>query len=174
MAESYSVYFGNVFGNIFGSSFTAQFAPVAPGPGLIFISGSSNAQGPGIAANMTDYPTIGTPLAGFQYAREGSTLGGATGGTWVAESKQPLQPRTTTLAAPYNVGTCSFDLKLGLDLNTANASAWGGSTFTTDGASLHSTLHFLNPNWPTVGAQWVQRLFAAIDAAIIAHAKPLK
>lgn len=174
MAETYGVNFGNNFGNIFGSSFTVQFAAVATGPGLIFLAGSSNAQGPGIAASMTDYPTISVPLAGFQYQREGSTLGGATGGTWVAEARKNLEPRTTTLGAPYNIGSCGSDLKLALDLNTANASAWGGSSFTTDGASLHSTLHFLNPNWPTVGAQWLQRLFTAIDAAIIAHSKPLK
>lgn len=150
------------------------FAPVAAGPGLVFFGGSSGAQGVGIAANMTDYPGIATAFAGFQMFRTGSTLGGATGGTWVSEAKQDLQPRTTTLGAPYNVGTAGWELKLGRDLDAANTNAWAGASFTTDGASLHSTLHFLNPTWPTVSPQWVLRLFAAIDAAISAHGKPLK
>lgn len=150
------------------------FATVATGPGLVFFGGSSGAQGIGIAANMTDYPGISAAYAGFQMFRTGSTLGGATGGTWVSEAKQDLQPRTTTLGAPYNVGTCGWELKLGRDLDAANANQWGGASFTTDGASLHSTLHFLNPAWPTTGAQWVSRLFTAIDAAVTAHNKPLK
>lgn len=149
------------------------YAPVGPGPGLVFISGSSNGQGIGIAASMTDYPAIATPLAGFQFSRLGASLAGAGGGAWVAEAKQDLQPRTAFISG-YAVGTCGGELKMGLDLNTANAGLWGGATFTTDGALLHTTQHFLNPAWPTAGAQWLQRLYTAIDAAIVAHGKPLR
>src|SRR5687767_5838673 len=156
--------FGSVVGSQVGSmagslvntdSEAAGFAPVSAGPGLVALIGSSNAQGPGVAASMTDFPGIDAAYAGFQFSRSGSTLGGAGGGDWVSEARQDLQPRTTTLGAPYLVGTCGAELKMGRDLDAANANAWGGTTFTTDGASLHSTLHFLNPSWPTVGAQWV-------------------
>lgn len=151
-----------------------SFGFVATGPGLVMLVGSSNAQGPGVAASMTDYPGIGAAFAAFQFQRQGSTLAGAGGGTWVSEAKQDLQSRTTTLGAPYGVGSAGWELKMGRDLDAANTNAWGCSTFTTDGALLHTAQHFLNPAWPTVGAQWVTRLFAAIDAAIIAHGKPLK
>lgn len=150
------------------------YAPVGTGPGLVFFCGSSNAQGPGVAANMTDYPGIGSAYSGFQFSRSGSTLGGAGTGTWVDEAKQDLQSRTTTLGSPYVVGTCGWECKTGRDLDTANPNQWGGATFTTDGALLHTTQHFLNPAWPTVGAQWVTRLFSAIDAAVTAHGKPLR
>lgn len=174
MSETYNVVFGNTYNNIFGNTFTASFAPVEAGPGLVFWSGSSNGQGIGVAANMTDFPTIGSAFAPFQLKRTGTLLSGANGGTWTGEALQDLQPRTTTLGSPYLVGTCGWELKLGIDLDAANSNAWGGASFTTDGASLHSTLHFLNPNWPTVGAQWLLRLYEAIDAAIVAHNKPLK
>lgn len=153
---------------------TSGYAPVAPGPGLVFMSGSSNAQGPGVAASMTDFPGIGDAYAGFQFIRMGSTLAGAGGGEWVTETIDDLQDRVTTLGAPYIAGTCGWECQMGRDLDTANPNAWGGATFTTDGALLHTLQHFLNPAWPTVGAQWVARLFTAIDAAIVAHGKPLK
>jgi hypothetical protein len=153
---------------------TDGYAPVPPGPGLVFMAGSSNAQGPGVAASMTDFPGIGDAYAGFQFIRMGSTLAGAGGGEWVTESIDDLQDRVTTLGAPYVAGTCGWECKMGQDLDAANPNAWGGATFTTDGAMLHTTKEFLNPAWPTVGAQWVARLFTAIDAAIVAHGKPLK
>jgi len=153
---------------------TDGFAPVAPGPGLVFFAGSSGAQGLATATNFTDYPGIDAAYAGFQFMRTGALLSGANGGSWTSETKQDLQPRTTTIGAPYIVGTAGYELKLGRDLDAANANAWGGATFTTDAASLHSTLHFLNPAWPTVGDQWVVRLCTAIQAAIEAHGKPLK
>lgn len=150
------------------------YAEVAIGPGLVFMAGSSNAQGPGVATDMTDYPGIDAEYAGFQFSRSGSTLGGGGTGTWVDEAKANLRPRVTTLGAPYVAGTCGWELKMGRDLDAANANAWGGATFTTDGAQLHTTKEFLNPAWPTVGLQWLSRLFGAIDAAIVAHGKPLK
>lgn len=150
------------------------FAAVGTGPGLVFIAGSSNAQGIGVAASMTDFPGIGSAYAGFQFSRSGTTLAGAGGGTWVNEARQDLQSRTTLIGAPYVVGTAGWELKMGRDLDAANANAWGGATFTCDGASLHTTLHFLNPSWPPVGAQWVDRLFSAIDSAVTSHGKPLR
>lgn len=156
-----------------GASF-GGYAPVAAGPGLVMIVGSSNAQGPGVAASMTDFPGIGDAFAGFQFSRSGSTLAGAGGGDWVDEPIDDLQDRVTTLGAPYIAGTCGWECQMGRVLAAADPDEWGGAAFTTDGALLHTTQHFLNPAWPTVGAQWVQRLFAAIDAAVAAHGKPLK
>lgn len=156
-----------------GGSF-GGYGPVAAGPGLVMLVGSSNAQGPGVAASMTDFPGIGDAFAAFQLSRSGSTLAGAGGGEWVSETIADLQDRQTSLGAPYVAGTCGWELQMGRDLDAANPSAWGCATFTTDGALLHTTQHFLNPAWPTVGAQWVQRLFTAIDAAVAAHSKPLK
>lgn len=150
------------------------FAAVGTGPGLVFISGSSNAQGIGVAANMTDFPGVGAAFADFQFARSGTTLAGAGGGTWVNEARQDLQSRTTLIGGSYVVGTCGWECRAGRVLGATNPTLWGASTFTCDGASLHSTLHFLNPSWPPVGAQWVDRLFSAIDAAISAHGKPLR
>lgn len=175
--------FGSIVGSQVGSNTTVlintdsediSFAPVPTGPGLVVILGSSGAQGIGVAANMTDYPGITSAYAGFQLSRSGSTLAGAGGGTWVNEAKQDLQPRTTNVGAPYVIGTAGAELKAGRDLDAANPNAWGGATFTCDGASLHSTLHFLNPSWPPVGAQWLDRLFSTIDAAVSAHNKPVK
>jgi hypothetical protein len=172
MAENYSVQFGNVFGNIFGDSFTITFAPVAAGPGLVFVGGSSNGQGVGVAANMTDFPGISTPFAGFQFSRTGALFNANP--TFISEAKQDLQPRTANLGGSYPVGTCGPELTMGRDLDAANTGLWGGATFTVDGSRIDPALEWLNPGWPTTPPSGMDRLFAAIDAAIVAHGKPLK
>jgi hypothetical protein len=147
------------------------YAFVPTGPGLVFISGSSNGQGIGVAANMTDFPGIATAFPSFQLARSGASL--SADPTWVNEAKQDLQPRTQNISG-YAVGTCGGELQMGRVLDAANPGLWGCSTFTLDGALLHTTGHFLKPTFPTTPPQWVLRLYAAIDAAVVAHAKPLK
>lgn len=148
------------------------YAPVGIGPGLVFIAGSSNPQGVGVAASMTDFPSIATPLAGFQFSRVSALFNANP--TFVTEAKQDLQPRTSSLGGSYPTGTCGGELQMGRDLNTANANAWGGATFTIDGSRLDPALELLNPGWPTTPPDGMTRLFNTIDAAVAAHGKAFR
>lgn len=155
-----------------GALVLGSYAPVASGPGLVFISGSSNGQGLGVAANMTDFPGIATAFPAFQFSRTGALAGANP--TFVSEARQDLQPRTTVVGGAYVAGTCGPELTMGRALDAANNNAWGGATFTADGSRLDAALEWLNSGWPTTPPSGMERLFAAIDAAVIAHGKPLK
>lgn len=156
-----------------GALVLGSYAPVASGPGLVFIGGSSNGQGLGVAALMTDFPTISTPFAAFQFTRTGALAGADP--TFVSEATQSLQPRTTSVGGAYVIGTCGSELTMGRDLDAANNNAWGGATCTADGSFLDPAINgWLNPGWPTTPPSGMDRLFAAIDAAVAAHSKPLK
>jgi hypothetical protein len=148
------------------------YAPVGTGPGLVFLSGSSNAQGFGTAALMTDFPGIATPYAGFQFSRV-SALAGANP-TFISEAKQDLQPRTATLGGSYPAGTCGAELQMGRLLDAVNAGQWGGATFTVDGSRLDDAYEWLNPSWPTTPPQGMTRLDNAMGDAITAHGKELR
>ncbi len=148
------------------------YAPVGIGPGLVFLSGSSNAMGFGTAASMTDFPSIATPYSGFQLSRM-SALAGANP-TFISEAKQDLQPRTATLGGSYPAGTCGAELQLGRQLDAANPGEWGGAMFAVDGSRLDDAYEWLNPSWPTTAPQGMIRLDNEMGAAAAAHGKPLR
>jgi hypothetical protein len=151
-----------------------SYAFVATGPGLVVIAGSSNPQGIIPATDNTDVPGIEDVYAGFQLTRVGA-LGGA-GPTIVASAKAGLQPRVDSLGGSYPAGTAGAELQMGRDLDAANANAWGGVAFTSDGSFLDpgSANGWLNGSYPTTPPSWMERFFAAIDAAVIAHGKPFR
>lgn len=148
-----------------------SYAFVALGPGLVVVGGSSNPQGIIPATDNTDVPGIENAYAGFQLTRIGA-LGGANP-TVITSAKAALQPRVDSIGSPYLVGTAGAELQMGRDLD---ANAWGGVAFTADGSFLDpaSTNGWLNPGYPTTPPSWMDRFFAAIDAAVIAHGKPFR
>ena len=165
---------GNVHGSRHSSLILGSYAPVGTGPGLVVVAGSSNPQGIGVAANMTDFPGIGSAFASFQLIRNSALSGPSP--TIVTETIQDLQSRTTSVGVSYGTGTMGAEGKLGRDLDAANNNAWGGVTFTADGSFLDASAAngWLNPSYPTVAPSWMERFFSAIDAAVIAHGKPFR
>lgn len=144
------------------------YAPVPPGPGLIWVGGQSGALGFGVAANMTDFPDVVNQYANVQCSRYGAT--NANPPTWFAEAPQNLQPRTQAFSS-YVAGTCGIELQMGRALDAIEG-GWGITIAGMDASGLED--EWMNPAFPVSGGQFLDQMFARIDAMIIAHNKPLK
>jgi hypothetical protein len=128
----------------------------------------SNDLGPGIAANMTDFPTIGNTYANVKLRRKGSLAGNPP--SWITEgipTSISLQPRTVFLGASYPIGSCGCELELGRALDAVDTNKWTILQMGIDGTGLEQA-YFANPSYPTGGPPMFDQLVTEIKNACVA------